>query len=186
MGYLFSPERLQEIARKGMGLAPQAMTQAIGEELLRAYPGHIEAKPQWIFSVVAGATGIMAIFHASLSEYVLIFGTPIGTEGFSGRYRMDIYDFQISGETWTYTEDAWFERKVIKPGEMMHLKRGQVKGFRLPEGGWMLEYGRGIVPMALPLALGDSVFSCMDGTTVVKTLWTYGRLVVRELLKGKF
>jgi hypothetical protein len=185
MGYIFSPERLQEIAQKGRGLPPQEMVRAIGQELAQAYPGHIDTRPTWIFSVVAGATGIMTVLHASLSEYVLIFGTPIGTEGFSGRYRMDIYDFQILGETWTYTEETWFERKVIRPGDMMHLKRGHVKGFRLPEAGWMLEYGRGIVPMALPLALGDSVFSCMDGTTVWKTLWTYGRLVVRELLKGK-
>jgi C-8 sterol isomerase len=60
-----------------------------------------------------------------------------------------------------------------------------VKGFRALEGSWMLEYGRGLVPMALPLALGDSVFSCLDGTTIARTLWVYGKLTTRELLKGK-
>jgi hypothetical protein len=41
------------------------------------------------------------------------------------------------------------------------------------------------VPLALPLTLGDSVFSCMDTTTIARTLWVYGKLTTRELLKGK-
>jgi hypothetical protein len=185
MGYIFDPQQLHEVAKRAVGLPHDEMVKAIASDLDKAYPGHIETRQDWIFSVVAGATGIMTLLHASLSEYVLLFGTAIGTEGFSGRYRMDIYDFQLAGDTWTYTEQKYANRVVTRPGEMMFLKRGQVKGFKIPEGGWMLEYARGIIPMALPLALGDTVFSCMDGTTLVKTLGIYGRLVTRELLQGK-
>ena len=185
MGYLFDPERLHAIARKAVGLSHADMVQTVCDELSRAYPGHISSTEGWIFSVVAGSTGVMKILHASLSEYVLIFGTPVGTEGFSGRYRMDIYDFQLAGEMWTYTEDRVGERQVTRPGECAVLARGRVKAFRIVEDGWMLEYGRGLVPLALPIALGDAVFSCMDGTTIVRTVWTYARMTVRELLMGK-
>ncbi len=184
--YLFDPEHLRSVAKGAIGLPHQEMVRHVTQELEKAYPGHIDPNVEWIFNVTAGATGIMKILHASLSEYVLIFGTPVGTEGFSGRYRMDIWDFQMLGESWTYTEEDFAERKVCKPGDHMFLRQGQVKGFRICEGGWMLEYARGLIPAALPLALGDGVFSCMDGTTVVKTLWHYGRLVTKEMLKGKF
>jgi hypothetical protein len=185
MGYLFDPERLRDIARKAIGLSHAEMVQVLCDELRRAYPGHISGDEGWIFSITAGATGVMKILHASLSEYVLIFGTPVGTEGFSGRYRMDIHDFQLAGEMWTYTEDRVGERVVTRAGDSTLLPRGRAKAFRLLEDGWMLEYGRGLVPMALPLALGDSVFSCMDATTIARTLWVYGKLTTRELLKGK-
>ena len=185
MAYLFEPDRLHDIARKAVGLPHDDMVRLVGEELSRAYPGHVSTAEGWIFNVTAGATGVMKLFHASLSEYVILFGTPIGTEGFSGRYRLDIHDFQIAGETWTYPEDRVGERVVSRPGDHMLLARGRVTGFRALEGSWMLEYGRGLVPMALPLALGDSIFSCLDGTTIARTLWVYGKLTTRELLKGK-
>src|SRR5437899_317447 len=110
MRYLLEPDRLHDIARKAVGRSHAEMVQVVGNELSLAYPGHVSTTEDWIFNVTAGATGVMKVFHASLSEYVILFGTPVGTEGFSGRYRMDIYDFQIAGETWTYMEDRVGER----------------------------------------------------------------------------
>jgi flavin-dependent dehydrogenase len=49
---------------------------------------------------------------------------------------------------------------------------------------WMLEYGRGPVPTALPFALSGAVTS-LDARSAVKTMWLYGRLVVKELAHGK-
>jgi ERG2 and Sigma1 receptor like protein len=183
--YLFDPEKLHQVARGAIGMPHAEMVRFVSDELERAYPRYIDKDVPWIYNITAGATGIMKILHASIREYVLIFGTPIGTEGFSGRYRMDIYDFQMAGETWTYTEEDFAERKVCKPGDVMFLRKGIVKGFRIQEDGWMLEYARGFIPAALPLALGDSVFSSMDGTTIVKTLWHYGKLVTKNLFRGK-
>jgi C-8 sterol isomerase len=185
MGYIFDPEHLHEVAKRGVGLPHDEMVHLVTGELAKAYPGHIETRQDWTFSVVAGSTGIMTLLHASLSEYVLLFGTPVGTEGLSGRYSMDVYDYQLAGDIWSYSDNDHACRVVTRPGEKTLLRRGHVRGYKLPEGGWMLEYARGIIPMALPIALGGMIFSCMDATTLVKTLKTYTRLVTRELLQGK-
>jgi len=185
MGYLFDPDKLRDIAHQAVGMPHKQMVQTIIDKLAEAYPGHIETKQRWIFSLTAGATGVMTILHASLSEYVLIFGTPIGTEGFSGRYHFTIYDFVLAGDLWTYLLDEPGERVLNRPGDTAVLKRRQVKGWRMPEAGWVLEYARGAIPTALPLALSDVVFSAMDFPTLFETFWIYGKLTTRELLKGK-
>ncbi len=185
MGYIFDPQVLHEIAKKGVGLPHKEMVRVVSDELAKAYPGHIETREDWIFNMAAGAIGVMTVLHASLSEYVIIFGSPVGTDGFSGRYRIEIFDFMMAGDMWTYTDDNIGTRVITRPGEMAHLATERVKGFKLPEGAWMLEYGRGPVPTALPLALADALLSAMDLYTVGKTLWVYGKMVTRELMQGK-
>jgi C-8 sterol isomerase len=90
----------------------------------------------------------------------------------------------LAGEMWTYSEDNFRERMVSCPGDMAYLRRHQAKGFKLREGTWMLEYGRGAIPTALPFALSDAVVG-LDLPTIAKTFWRYGRLVVKELWRGK-
>ena len=184
MGCIFNPHVLHQIARAHLELPHQEMVCGIARELARAYPGHLETREEWMLSLAGGAMGIMTVLHGSLSEYVLIFGTPIGTEGFSGRYHIGIFDFLLAGEMWTYTEDAFRTATISRPGDMAYLGPGQAKGFRLKAGTWMLEYGRGPVVTALPFALGDALLA-FDGPTIARTLKVYGRLVLRELRQGK-
>lgn len=184
MSYLFDPTTLGTVARRAIGLPHAQMVRQVADDLARLYPGHIETREDWLLSLAGGAMGIMTVLHGSLSEYVLLFGSPIGTEGFSGRYRIEIFDFMLAGEMWTYTEEDFRQRQVYRPGDMAHLSRRQAKGFRLPDGAWMLEYGRGVIPSALPFGLGDAVLA-LDARTIVKTLRVYGRLVLHELRQGK-
>ncbi|MBM4072000.1 MAG: hypothetical protein FJ271_24205 [Planctomycetes bacterium] len=185
MAYLFNPDRLHEIVRRHLDLPREEQFRNIIDDLAKEYPGHIETRQDWLFNLAGGVVGIMTILHASLSEYVLLFGTPIGAQGYSGRYLMDVYDFFLSGELVAYNETNFLAPVYTRPGEMALLRRGKVKGFKLSEGSWMLEYGRGIIPASLPFALGDAIFSCFDIPTIVKTLWLYGKMVVKELCKGK-
>lgn len=181
---LFDPRRLHQAAQRALGLPHEAMVRTVIDDLAAAYDGHIESSEDWIMSLAGGATGVMTVLHCSLSEYVLIFGTPIGTEGFSGRYRIEIHDFLLSGEMWMYTDDRCGERIICRPGDAALLQRGRVKGFRLAEGSWMLEYGCGPIVTCLPMALSDAIVS-LDGTTIWKTLSVSTRLMWRELLRGK-
>lgn len=190
MAAIFDPEVLHRIAREVGGRPPasnDAMVASVREALRAAYPGHVHGDdpPQWIWSLAGGITGVMTLLHASLSEYVLIFGAPVGSDGFSGRYRIDIYDYVLAGEMATYREASPGTPVISGPGEWTLLPRGGVKGVRLGAGTWLLEYARGPIATCLPMALGDAVFSALDGTTIVDTFRAYGRLVARELMQGK-
>ncbi|MBI5480092.1 MAG: hypothetical protein HY906_14595 [Deltaproteobacteria bacterium] len=185
MSHVFDPEVLHEIARKAGGLPFDDLTRVVVDEVQRAYPGHVDGRDEYIFNLTSGGCGMMKILHASITEYLIIFGSAIGTEAFSGRYQMDIHDFVIKGEMRTYTDDRCGECVVTRPGERALLPRGRVKGWRIDEGTWMLEYGRGFLPSALPLALADVVLSALDWRIVVQTFRIYGRHALRELRQGK-
>lgn len=185
MTTVFDPDILHSIAQGAVGLAFEPMCRLIASSLAREWPDHVDPEPRWMFNLAGGTTGAIGILHASLSEYVLLFGSPVGTEGFSGRFLLDIHDFVVAGEMSTFVEGRWGERVVTRPGERALLPKGQVKGFSIQPGTWMLEYGRGLVPTSLPMALGDVLLSGQDVRTVAKTVHSWGRLVVKELLRGK-
>lgn len=181
MSPIFDPDRLHEVARTGVGLPLDEAFDTITRNLAQAYPGHIDEGPRrWLLNNAGGAMGEMFLLHASLSEYILIFGTPIGTEGHSGRYRTEVWDFVFAGEMWTYIEGE-VERTVTGPGEGAYLGADRSKGYRVPDFAWMLEYARGPIPTMLPFGLADSMFSTLDVRTTSRTVVEYGKHVVKSL-----
>ncbi len=185
MGYIFDPNELHEIAKLGVGKpTKEEMFGVVCAELKRRYPKHINLDVDWIFNNAGGAMGQIKLLHCSLSEYILLFGTPIGTEGHSGRYATEVYDFMLDGEMWCYHAGE-FERAVYKPGDAAYLGEDKAKGYAVPSHAWMLEYSRGPIPTMLPFGLSDTVFSTLDRKTVSRTVWAYGSMVVKELLQGK-
>jgi hypothetical protein len=112
MRAIFDSENLHAIAKGAVGLDTRdaAFAQIIAR-LKCDYPGHIHDDIPWVFNNAGGAMGQMKLLHCSLSEYLILFGTPIGTEGHSGRYASEVWDFIIDGEVWCY-EEGEFERSV--------------------------------------------------------------------------
>ena len=186
MGYIFDPDHLQDVTNRHLDRSLELSFDGITAELAAVYPGHIRTKPRrWILNNAGGAMGQICLLHASLSEYVLFFGTPIGTEGHSGRYPTRVWDFMISGEVWTYIE-GHTTRIVSKPGvNAMDLPAGVAKGYRAFEDSWMLEYARGPIPTMLPFGLWDTLFGTLDFVTFGRTIGQYAELVVSELRQGK-
>ena len=182
MGYVFDPEVLGELAKLGVDKPPEQAFDAITAGLAERYPGHIYDGPRrWVMNNAGGAMGQLTLLHASLKEYLILFGTPIGTEGHSGRYPTDVYDWVFHGEMWTYIEGE-SDRTVNLPGTTAYLPADKVKGYRIPEKAWMLEYARGFIPSMLPFGLADTMLSTLDLKCFARTVTHYGQLTATELL----
>lgn len=183
MAYLFDTQVLHDIIRSALPLPTEAKAQHIRDELERRYPGHIAPRIEWIFNIAGGAMGHMAVLHASLTEYILVFGSPIGTEGYSGRFLADDFFYILEGEQWAYGESE-LERRVYKAGDMHHLPRGVARGYRFPDRCYAVEYARGAIPLMLPFGLGDSFSSTLDPIPVAKTIRAFTQGVMREMSIG--
>lgn len=186
MGFLFQPEVLHEVARRAIGQPLERAIDQIADELELRYPGYIVPKRnrQWIFNMAGGATGQMMVLHSSITEYVMIFGTPIGTEGFSGRFAAEDHFMILEGEQWCYREGS-LDKEVYRPGDRHVLRRGDAKAYRMPDRCFALEYARGFIPAMLPFGVADTLTSTLDLPTLGKTFKVYTKAVVANLARGK-
>ncbi|KAI8993131.1 ERG2/sigma1 receptor-like protein [Pilobolus umbonatus] len=187
--FIFDQNILQSVAQENIAKYSEsgntrAMLENIAADLQKEYPGHITTKEEWVFNNAGGAMGSMWILHASIFEYVIIFGTPVGTEGHTGRYFADDYFIILEGEQWAYKAGE-LSREVYKPGEMHHLPRGHAQQYKIPEHAWALEYAQGWIPLMLPFGFADTFFSTLDFFTLYDTLRITGKAIISELLKGK-
>ena len=184
MAHLFDPEILHQIVRDVIGQPLPKIIEQITRELNDRYPGHIVQNGEWIFNNAGGAMGQMLILHASITEYVMIFGTPVGTEGHSGRFYAKDFFFILEGEQWAYAEGD-LGKRVYKPGDLHVLAPGTAEGYRMPEGCYALEYARGNIPSMLPFGLADAVSSTLDFSAVARTFGAYTKAVLSNLARGK-
>ncbi|KAM5258286.1 sigma non-opioid intracellular receptor 1 isoform 3-T3 [Hipposideros larvatus] len=97
--FVFQHEEIAQLARQYAGLDHELAFSRLIVELRRLHPGHVlpDEELQWVFVNAGGWMGAMCLLHASLSEYVLLFGTALGSGGHSGRYWAEISDTIISG-----------------------------------------------------------------------------------------
>src|SRR5579885_2059597 len=98
MAWIFEPQVLHEVVRGALGQPLPAMIEQIATGLEQRYPGHIVPKREWVFNNAGGAMGHFLLLHSSLTEYLIVFGTPIGTEGHTGRFLAEDHFFILEGE----------------------------------------------------------------------------------------
>src|SRR6266536_4135406 len=183
--YVFDPTVLHEISKKHLNEQPlEKMFGNIIAELAECYPGAIDDSKPWIFNNAGGVMLQMKLLHASLSEYIMIWGTPIGSEGHTGRHLAAFYDTVLDGEAWYYSEGQ-LTRAVYKPGDHVFVGKGQSAGMHYPDHVWMLEYARGSMPALIPFGLADAVFSTLDYKTAWQTIAIYLSLVMKQLSRGQ-
>src|SRR5262245_34678113 len=92
MAYVFDPDIVHECsltainhgARRSRADKPKpAMFDAFAQAMEEEYPGRLDFDQPWIFSNAGGAMIQMKLYYASIFEYIMIWGTPIGSEGHS-------------------------------------------------------------------------------------------------------
>jgi hypothetical protein len=177
--YLFDPEVIDECAMEGIGHPKPEMFDVIARAVEKRYPGTIDHSQPWIYSIAGGAMIQMKLYFASLFEYVMIWGTPIGSEGHSGRHRVAFWDTVIDGEA-HYFAEGQFEKRIYRPGDRIFVGKGQACGMNFTDGVWAVEYARGPLMLSLPFGLADELLSTLDYTAALQTVAIYTSLIGRH------
>ena len=179
MDYLFDPDVVHECALACPGKPKPAMFDAFATAMADRYPDRLDLDQPWIFSNAGGAMIQMKLYYASIFEYIMIWGTPIGSEGHSGRHRVGFWDTVVDGEMWYYGEGQ-FDKRVYRPGDRVYVGPRQARGMNFTDGVWAVEYARGPLPLSVPFGLADELLSTLDLATAVQTLSIYATLVGRH------
>ena len=69
------------------------------DEFAKAYPGHISKPESWVWNYNGGGLAQLSLIFMPGYENIWPSGeTPVGNNGFSGRYTSDVYDFMFDGK----------------------------------------------------------------------------------------
>lgn len=185
MSYKIDPAVLHKVAQQVVGLpleGGELITRAV-ELLAGEYPDLIDPTPgRWVGSKAGGILGKVRFLYFSPREYIVIFGTPTGTQGFSGRYkRVQIHKFLMAGRIDFYDiESDDTVAMTLRPGEHSCTERGHARGLTIHPGSWHIEYGRGAVVTTLPFAMVDTLLVSLEFESVRRSAVEFARLVRRR------
>jgi|SRR5690242_7352843 len=158
--YIFTPSELHQLSQEALALHGNdtaSVVAHIASSLAATHPAHVNPDEEWIFNNAGGAMGAMYILHASVTEYLIVFGTAVGTEGHTGRHTADDYFHILKGEQLAYAPGKGvYEPEVYGQGEVHHLRRGEVKQYKMEGDCFALEYARGWIPPMLFFGYADS------------------------------
>jgi C-8 sterol isomerase len=179
MAFIFDPDTVHKCSLASLGKPKPEMFDAFAATMEEEYPGRLDVSNPWIFSNAGGAMIQMKLYYASIYEYIMIWGTPIGSEGHSGRHAVGFWDTVIDGEMWYYGEGQ-FERRVYGPGDRVYVGPNQSRAMNFTTGVWAVEYARGPLPLSIPFGVADELISTLDFATAAQTLAQYASLVGRH------
>lgn len=189
--YVFDPVKLKDIAHEAIVSldidAPAAAIMDKVYELLRQeYGPYIAdvAPEHWVFNNAGNAMGSMLVLHASLSEYLIFFGTAVGTEGHTGTHFADDYFTILYGHQYAALPNATIAEHY-RAGDQHHLPYRLNKQYRMPAGSWALELAQGFIPTMLPFGMIEVATSTFDVGTLLKTIRISATHIIGNLLRGK-
>lgn len=192
MAYRLDPHVIADSCRDVLDLPLDSgeRLDAAVDRVAERYPGLIDpSRRRWIFTKAGGIVGKICFLYAGLNEYLLLFGAPVATYGFSGRYKhVEISKFVLAGRYTTYDpESVQITPGVFGPGELVTLPKGQVRNMEIASGSWHFEYGRGPVITAMPFGTVDLLVSSLEVRPIVQTTADYAHFLaagVRRRFRG--
>jgi sigma non-opioid intracellular receptor len=185
MPYNIDPDALHKVAKQVVGLPVEGgelITRAT-ELLADAYPHLIDPEPgRWVGSKAGGILGKVRFLYFSPREYIVIFGSPTGTQGFSGRYKhVEIHKFLMSGQIdWYDVESDDTAANTLLPGEHACTEKGHARGLTIHPGSWHIEYGRGAVVTTLPFAMVDTLLVSLEFESVRRSAVEFTKLATKR------
>ncbi|EPS43226.1 hypothetical protein H072_2734 [Dactylellina haptotyla CBS 200.50] len=190
--YVFDPKRLQEISQESITLYGDRsgnynrtlLFNDLSARLKKEYPKYITEInwDEWVFNNAGNAMGAMVLLHASITEYLIIFGTPLGTEGHTGIHAAHDYFTILTGQQkFFYAGDV--EPRLFNPGDQNWMKRGDKAQYAF--NGFALELAQGCIPCMLPFGFLEALTSTMDYSSFGWTAWYSARHMGLNLLQGK-
>eukprot|EP00796_Vickermania_ingenoplastis_P002276 gene2276-1418_t len=191
--WAMDPKELQLVAQKGINTAKARFGEDVGskeiiEEVIQAvlerYPAVTRSTGNWLWNNAGGAMGSMTVLHCSFSEYLIIFGTPVGTEGHTGRHLAEDFFTILYGEQWAAPPGPG-PMEVYKQGEQHYLHRFDAKQYRMDRECWALEYARGNIASMMLFGFLDSFSSTFDVVTIYQTVKESAGNMFVNMLNGK-
>jgi C-8 sterol isomerase len=187
--YIFDPKELHDLSLRAIAASSNdtasTIAYIISDLTQKPYSKHINTEQEWIFNNAGGAMGAMYIIHASITEYLIIFGTAIGTEGHTGRHTVDDY-FNILHGTQLAFKAGEFEPETYPQGSVHWLRRGEVKQYKMESACFAMEYARGWIPPMVGFGFADGLTSTLDWITLWRTIVVTAREMIGNLILGKF
>jgi len=182
--HVFEPEQIVVLGKKVAvsGVSFEEKLQRVIDTLEKRFPGHIlpASQRRWIFTKTGGWLGSTLFLHISLTEYLKVYGTPVTTQGHSGRHFANITDVVITGWVSQWKE-GMLRAAEFGPGKEISLASGESAAVEWKAGTWVIEYGRGFTPLMMGYSLTDTVFSTADMFTVFKMIKMYCTCVFTEM-----
>lgn len=188
--YIFDHEKLQAISQRVIaeneGANSTALLKKVHVALKEEYGDYINDwdDSEWVFNNAGNAMGSMIVLHTSVTEYLIFFGTAVGTEGHTGTHFADDYFTILYGEQLAAYASSQ-QPDIYYPGDVHYLPAWRNQQYRMPQDSWALELAQGYIPAMLPFGMIETFTSTFDVYSFGKTVKISAREMFKNLLRGK-